>query len=643
MITPFTIAASKSRNSVPRCHVPMILVLVGLQGAGKSHFANMLVQGSHGLWKRVNQDELGSQTRCETVATQALSGGHHVIIDRTNISRKARMPWVAMAQTAKAQLIAIKFEVQADECILRCRKRKRHEGGITARNAQQAVEGMAGRLAWPEVEEGFHKVLRVRTFAEAAQLAGLLVDADLSRVAAYASDDARPARSRVPNTAPAGALQTPLSAKPPSDHSPGGGCAPAAPLPSSISAVAGQPSASESSPAEGAPDVSILPSGHAPPGLGPDCTAERDPTGRCADAPDHDGLELRSLTPPSQCRPLSQPRCHPTHVHLTKSDDQSEPQPLHRELHSKQNNPSAAPEIALEPGATSPGSCLQPPPAEEAVADSAAPASRESSLHFESVCTDGLASSPAADNSTRPHTPDHKCNSSLADGHPGDGRQSVTSCTPHTDTGPSDSGGRRSSPIAALRPQVPGPRGVGHWGTDFRKYFEVAVFDLDHTLWNGDCAALSRDSLRRQSTDVCQDANGRCLQLFPHVPMIFSALRGAGCRIGIASQSPAPQTAQRLLQLWELWSLLDPALIVIQTRVSKEKHLQQIKDKGKVDYSALAFFDDLHMNTRVGERLGVTSILVSSGLCADSVTKAIQRVQNVRRSGSILAGWLGKK
>ena len=53
-------------------HRPFVLLLIGIPGSGKSHFASRLEAESNEQIVRVNQDTLGSLKRCITVARAAL-------------------------------------------------------------------------------------------------------------------------------------------------------------------------------------------------------------------------------------------------------------------------------------------------------------------------------------------------------------------------------------------------------------------------------------------------------------------------------------------------------------------------------------------------------------------------------------------
>ena len=80
-------------DAAPAAHVaavtqPVVLILVGLQGSGKSTFCQGLQQRSQLRWSRINQDSIagpgkrGTREQCLEAARHALQGGSSVAIDR---------------------------------------------------------------------------------------------------------------------------------------------------------------------------------------------------------------------------------------------------------------------------------------------------------------------------------------------------------------------------------------------------------------------------------------------------------------------------------------------------------------------------------------------------------------------------------
>lgn len=78
---------------------PILLLLVGLPGSGKSTFARRLPSSA---WLVVNQDTIhdghpGSRKQCLTAAREGLREGRHVCIDRTNMTVEQRGDFLLLA------------------------------------------------------------------------------------------------------------------------------------------------------------------------------------------------------------------------------------------------------------------------------------------------------------------------------------------------------------------------------------------------------------------------------------------------------------------------------------------------------------------------------------------------------------------
>ena len=164
----------------------------------------------------------------------------------------------------------------------------------------------------------------------------------------------------------------------------------------------------------------------------------------------------------------------------------------------------------------------------------------------------------------------------------------------------------------------------------------VAIFDLDSTLWNGNCESF--DAARVVAPGEASDTAGRTLRLFPEVSAIFEALSRAGVPIGIASASPAAATAIRLLQGFRL----DYGHAVVQPG-SKSTHLKAIAAALKVDLRRALFFDDLPHNIRTADAVGVgaaVQVARSSGVTLDDVRRALRRCRERGKQRGLMARWI---
>ena len=84
----------------------MLVVLVGVPGSGKSTFARHLSD----TYERVCQDELPTKAHCINNIKAALSQGKPVIVDRTNMNREQRVPFLRIAAARNVPVRCVVFE-----------------------------------------------------------------------------------------------------------------------------------------------------------------------------------------------------------------------------------------------------------------------------------------------------------------------------------------------------------------------------------------------------------------------------------------------------------------------------------------------------------------------------------------------------
>lgn len=141
---------------------PLMLVLCGLPGAGKSTLASALAAAG---WTRICQDTIspsgrrGTRAACVTAAKTALAAGRRVVIDRCNATVEQRADFIAAAASAAAPVHALHLALPAAACADRAAGRASHEGGVCGQGARAVVARVAAAgVVAPARTEGFASV-----------------------------------------------------------------------------------------------------------------------------------------------------------------------------------------------------------------------------------------------------------------------------------------------------------------------------------------------------------------------------------------------------------------------------------------------------------------------------------------------------
>jgi predicted kinase len=157
-------AASDESTRYPS-HVDLV-VLVGLQGSGKTTFFGARFAATHAL---VSKDLIGGardrNRRQEELVRAAAAAGRSVVVDNTNARREDRTALVALARALGMRPVCYAFPADVRASLARNVRR-----GGKARVPEVAIHATARRLVPPAPDEGFDALYEVRPAPDAFEI-----------------------------------------------------------------------------------------------------------------------------------------------------------------------------------------------------------------------------------------------------------------------------------------------------------------------------------------------------------------------------------------------------------------------------------------------------------------------------------------
>ncbi|XP_009628444.1 transcription factor bHLH140 isoform X3 [Nicotiana tomentosiformis] len=141
---------------------PIMVILMGAPGSGKSTFCDLVMRVSTRPWVRICQDTIGNgkagtKNQCLTGAASALKEGKSVFIDRCNLDREQRADFLKLVGP-EVEKHAVVLDLPAKVCISRSVKRTGHEGNLQGGKAAAVVNRMLQKKELPKLNEGYTRI-----------------------------------------------------------------------------------------------------------------------------------------------------------------------------------------------------------------------------------------------------------------------------------------------------------------------------------------------------------------------------------------------------------------------------------------------------------------------------------------------------
>lgn len=155
---------------------PILLILCGVQGSGKSIFCEKLLEENSDRWVHLAQDIInggkpGKREKVEEEARKALENNKSVVIDRMHLDETQRAHFVELAKSVGVPAHAVALTPGRDIVLKRVRERENHPGGVEGESGVKIAA--RSKLEMPKYSEGLALISASATVDGAAKIANL--------------------------------------------------------------------------------------------------------------------------------------------------------------------------------------------------------------------------------------------------------------------------------------------------------------------------------------------------------------------------------------------------------------------------------------------------------------------------------------
>jgi len=143
---------------------PICLVLVGVQGSGKSTFCQSLIDsGGSDRWAQFSQDTInngrpGTRQAVEKAAKDAIQSGKSVVIDRMHLDEEQRHHFIQLGRQCQVPVHCLVIMATKEEVEDRVKHRVNHPGKVEGDHGARIAVTSLSRLILPKYDEGFELI-----------------------------------------------------------------------------------------------------------------------------------------------------------------------------------------------------------------------------------------------------------------------------------------------------------------------------------------------------------------------------------------------------------------------------------------------------------------------------------------------------